>query len=187
MYSEEREGDTGVLCPAEKGLLEEGNGDHSALVVRCDKGKQTTPYDHSCKGDYEGPFERHKLGGEVAKGNQEKRPKDKADVARQGQKQRLMARRSRRGIEDVDHSWIDDIYAVVEHSDDKGDDEGNGKLAAFVRNEYCRRAQLILCSRKLFPKTKGDQKREANNHWRDNVDVVRRLVGGINDAHEGQD
>lgn len=58
-----------------------------------------------------------------------------------------------RNVEDIDHSWVDDVDTVVElaeklsryfgsllkgthHSNDEGKDERNSELAALVRSDY---------------------------------------------------
>lgn len=64
------EGDRFVLGPAEKGLLKEGESDHHAFVIGCNKCHQPPPDRHSSPRNDQGPLPVSK---QIAEANQKHR------------------------------------------------------------------------------------------------------------------
>lgn len=56
-------------------------------------------------------------------------------------------------VEGVDHGWVQDVDAVVEHGDDEGEDEGHCELAAVMRPEDSGGAQRIFGVREGLPES----------------------------------
>ncbi len=69
---------------------------------------------------------------------------------------------------------------------DLRNDEGYGKLAAFVGSEDSWWAKRILCLGERFPKAEEDQKDHANDQRCDHQGIRGRHVCGIDDADQCQ-
>lgn len=172
-----------VLRPAEASFGQEDKGSHHTEAVRRTEGHQRAEKDHHGHGPKQCP---PPAADRSAEAGQKDRTKDKAQILGQGEHAGTTVVSRVREEEDVDHGWVDDIGAIVEHGDDEADDEGGRQLAAVVAREDARGRERLLERCKGLPHAKEDEATEAGAQRADDNRARRGHGGGIDDANEDE-
>lgn len=116
------------------------------------------------------------MSDEITEAAEKDRTEHQAQVVWEAEEKLLASGCGWRNVEGVDHRWVQDVDAVVEHRDDEGEDERDGKLAAIVGSEDSRWAEGIFGVGESLPETKEYDESQSSAKGSNHSDIAGRLV-----------